>query len=87
MRGELQKTANEMVAPGKGSPPPTRQRNDQEAIRQHRRESTEDNRRAYREMLFTSKDLGDHIGVILFDETIRQSAADGTFVDVLRRRG
>ncbi len=52
-------------------------------------ESTEDNRRAYREMLFTSKDLGDHIsGVILFDETIRQSAADGTsFVDVLTKAG
>jgi fructose-bisphosphate aldolase class I len=41
-------------------------------------ESTEDRRRAYREMLFTSAGAGDHIGgVILFDETIRQQASDG----------
>jgi fructose-bisphosphate aldolase class I len=41
-------------------------------------ESTEDRRRAYREMLFTTKGAADHIsGVILFDETIRQSASDG----------
>ena len=42
-------------------------------------ESTEDNRRDYRTMLFTSPDAGRYIsGVILFDETLRQSAADGT---------
>ncbi|MGI9412769.1 MAG: class I fructose-bisphosphate aldolase, partial [Hyphomicrobiales bacterium] len=43
-------------------------------------ESTEDNRRDYREMLFRCTDaMRDHIsGVILFDETIRQKAADGT---------
>ncbi len=43
-------------------------------------ESTETNRRDYREMLFRTTDaLRDHIsGVILYDETIRQSAADGT---------
>ena len=43
-------------------------------------ESTEDNRRDYREMLFrTETAMRDHIsGVILFDETIRQNAADGT---------
>src|SRR5262245_9763476 len=41
-------------------------------------ESTEDRRRAYREMLFTTAGAADHIsGVILFDETIRQAAADG----------
>jgi fructose-bisphosphate aldolase class I len=41
-------------------------------------ESTEDRRRAYREMLFTTAGAGDHIGgVILFDETIRQPASDG----------
>ena len=46
---------------------------------------TEENRRAYREMLFTTPGLGAHIsGTILYDETIRQSAADGrTFVQVL----
>ena len=49
-------------------------------------EQTLDNRRAYREMLFTTPDLGRHIsGAILFDETIRQSAADGrTFVSILQ---
>src|SRR5947209_1613645 len=37
--------------------------------------STEENRRAYREMLFTTEGLGDFIsGVILFDETLRQKA-------------
>jgi len=43
-------------------------------------ESTETSRRDYREMLFRTPDaLRDHIsGVILFDETLRQAAADGT---------
>lgn len=42
-------------------------------------ESTEGNRRAYREMLFTTPGVEEFIsGVILFDETIRQAAEDGT---------
>ena len=42
-------------------------------------ESTEENRRAYRDMLFTTKGLGEFIsGVILYDETLRQKSADGT---------
>lgn len=42
-------------------------------------ECTEENRRAYREMLLTTPGLAEHIsGAILFDETIRQSTADGT---------
>jgi fructose-bisphosphate aldolase class I len=42
-------------------------------------ESTEENRRAYRDMLFTTEGVEEFIsGVILFDETIRQKAADGT---------
>ena len=42
-------------------------------------ESTESNRRDYREMLFRSSGMRDNIGgVILFDETIRQDAKDGT---------
>src|SRR6266478_4965915 len=51
--------------------------------------STEENRRAYREMLFTTPGLGDSIsGVILFDETIRQKTKDGRpFVEVLRQQG
>ena len=50
---------------------------------------TEDNRRAYRELLFSTAGLGEFIsGVILFDETIRQKAADGTpLVEVLHRQG
>ncbi len=51
--------------------------------------STEETRRAYRELLFTTPGLGECIsGVILFDETIRQKCADGTsFVAALRREG
>lgn len=51
--------------------------------------STEDTRRAYREMLFTTPNLGDCIsGVILYDETIRQKTNDGTpFTDILHRQG
>ena len=42
-------------------------------------ESTEDNRRKYREMLFRSSAMTEAIGgVILFDETLRQNAEDGT---------
>jgi fructose-bisphosphate aldolase, class I len=90
MSGELQQTAKALVAPGKGilaadeSSGTIKKRFDTIGV-----ESTEENRRAYREMLFTAKDLGDHIsGVILYDETIRQSAADGrSFVDVLKSAG
>ncbi len=52
-------------------------------------QSTEENRRAYREMLFTTKGLGQYIsGVILYDETLRQKASDGTpFAEVLNKAG
>ena len=51
--------------------------------------STEDSRRAWRQLLFTAPGIGDYIsGVILYDETLRQSAEDGTpLVDVLRNQG
>src|SRR6266480_4346361 len=51
--------------------------------------STEENRRAYREILFTTAGAGEFIsGVILFDETIRQKTRDGrTFVEVLEEQG
>ena len=51
--------------------------------------STEENRRAYRELLFTTPGLGKFIsGAILFDETIRQKSSDGTpFPEVLQRQG
>ncbi len=52
-------------------------------------ESTEETRRAYRELLFTTPGFGDYVsGVILYDETIRQSASDGTpFPQVLESAG
>jgi len=51
--------------------------------------NTEENRRRYRQLLFTTPGLGEFIsGVILFDETIRQHADDGMpFVEVVARRG
>lgn len=52
-------------------------------------ENTEDNRRAYRETLFTAAGIGEYIsGVILYDETIRQTAPNGkTFVNILKEAG
>src|SRR3989440_11489331 len=51
--------------------------------------STEENRRAYREILFTTTGAGEFIsGVILFDETIRQKTRDGRrFVEALEQQG
>jgi len=78
---ELNKTAVAMVAPGKGilaadeSTGTIKKRFDSINVT-----STENTRRDYREMLFRSDAaMREHIsGVILFDETIRQNAADGT---------
>lgn len=52
-------------------------------------ESTEENRRRYRELLFTTEGIERYIsGVILFDETLRQSSRDGTpFAELLSSRG
>jgi fructose-bisphosphate aldolase, class I len=87
---QLEQTARALVAPGKGilaadeSSGTIKKRFDSINL-----ESTEGNRRAYREMLFRTPKLGDHIsGVILYDETIRQNAEDGTpFVKVLEASG
>src|SRR3954468_9433091 len=89
-RATLTETAHALVAPGKGilaadeSSGTIKKRFDSIGV-----ESTEDNRRAYRQMLFTAPGSGDHIsGVILFDETIRQSADDGTpFPQLLGSQG
>jgi fructose-bisphosphate aldolase class I len=83
-------TAQALVAPGKGilaadeSTGTIKKRFDSIGV-----ENTEDARRAYRQMLFTTPGLGEHIsGVILFDETIRQSTDDGVpFVQVLEAAG
>ena len=52
-------------------------------------ESNENSRRTYREMLFQSEGMKDNIGgVILFDETIKQNAADGSsIVSVVLNQG
>ena len=52
-------------------------------------ESTADSRRAYRDMLFTTPGVGEFIsGVILYDETLRQSSHDGTpFPELLASKG
>jgi fructose-bisphosphate aldolase class I len=52
-------------------------------------ESNEENRRAYREMLFTTPDVGEHIsGVILYEETLRQATREGVpFPAYLSRHG
>jgi fructose-bisphosphate aldolase class I len=89
-RATLTETAQALVAPGKGilaadeSSGTIKKRFDSIGV-----ESTEDNRRAYRQMLFTTPGAGDHIsGVILFDETIRQSTDDGTpFPQLLESQG
>src|SRR6201996_8571647 len=78
---DLNKVANAMVTPGKGilaadeSSGTIKKRYDAIKV-----ESTEDNRRDYREMLFRSKEaMSQYIsGVILYDETIWQNAKDGT---------
>jgi fructose-bisphosphate aldolase class I len=86
----LSDIAKALVVDGKGilaadeSSPTIKKRFDSIGV-----ESTEDNRRDYRTMLFTSPDAGRYIsGVILFDETLRQSAADGTpLVEILTSGG
>jgi fructose-bisphosphate aldolase, class I len=52
-------------------------------------ENNEENRRAYRELLFTAEGIENYIsGVILFEETLDQKTADGTnFVELLRSKG
>jgi fructose-bisphosphate aldolase class I len=52
-------------------------------------ENTEENRRNYREMLFVTEDMEKSIsGVIMYDETLRQNASDGTpFPELLKSKG
>ena len=86
----LRDTARGLVARGKGilaadeSSGTIEKRFDQIGVT-----STEETRRAYRQLLFTTPGLEEHIsGVILFDETIRQSTEDGTrFTEVLEKAG
>ena len=86
----LEEIARALVAPGKGilaadeSDGTIKKRFDSIGV-----ESTEDTRRAYRELLFATDGGEEFIsGVILFDETIRQSSSDGTpFPKLLESKG
>lgn len=87
---DLRTTAKAMVAPGKGILAA-----DESNVTISKRfeklgvESTPESRQAYREALLTTPGLADHVsGVILYDETFRQSASDGrTFPDLLAANG
>jgi fructose-bisphosphate aldolase class I len=87
---ELHETAKALVAEGKGilaadeSTGTIKKRFDSIGT-----ESTEENRRAYRDLLFSTAGAEEFIsGVILYDETIRQSSADGTpFPKLLSSKG
>lgn len=87
---KLESVAQGIVAPGKGvlaadeSFPTIKKRFDSINI-----ESTEENRRAYRELLFTTDGAEEFIGgVITFDETMRHKTTDGVpFPDLLTSRG
>jgi fructose-bisphosphate aldolase class I len=87
---ELNKVAEAMVAPGRGilaadeSSGTIKKRFDSIGV-----ESTADTRRDYREFLFRSEAMSKYIsGVILYDETIRQTAKDGTpLVKVIEKAG
>ena len=87
---QLAETAQAMVAEGKGiiaideSTGTIKKRFDSVNV-----ESSEENRRAYREMLLTTPKLGEYIsGAILFDETLRQSTKDGVpFTKVMNDAG
>ena len=79
-RTELESIARAMVAKGKGilaadeSSGTIKKRFDSIQL-----ESTEEARRTYREMLFTTPDAAKYISaVILYDETLRQKTKDGT---------
>ncbi len=76
---ELQATARAMVAPGKGILAADESTGTiKKRFAAIQLESTEESRRRYRELLFTSPSLAEHIGgVILFDETLRQKSGDG----------
>jgi fructose-bisphosphate aldolase class I len=86
----LESIAKKLVAPGKGILAADESSGTiEKRLKSINLPSTEENRRAYRELLFTTKGAADFIsGVILFDETIRQKTRDGrTFVKALDEQG
>jgi fructose-bisphosphate aldolase class I len=86
----LEAVAQAMVAPGKGILAADESTGTiEKRLAGIKVENTEDNRRAYRDMLFTTRGLSQYIsGVILYDETLRQKAVNGTpFVEALAKNG
>jgi fructose-bisphosphate aldolase class I len=86
----LDRTALELVAPGKGLLAADESTGTiEKRFKSVGVASTEETRRSYRELLFTAPRLGSYIsGVILYDETIRQRASDGrSFVELLVKQG
>src|SRR6201987_1733387 len=86
----LESIAKNLVAPGKGILAADESSGTiEKRLKTINVPSTEENRRAYREILFTTAGAGEFIsGVILFDETIRQKTRDGrTFVEALEQQG
>src|SRR2546430_9825259 len=86
----LETVAKKLVAPGKGILAADESSGTiEKRLKSINVPSTEENRRMYREILFTAKGAGEFIsGVILFDETIRQKSRDGrSFVEVLEQQG
>jgi fructose-bisphosphate aldolase class I len=87
---DLQSVARKLVAPGKGILAADESSGTiEKRLKSINVPSTEENRRAYRDVLFTTAGAGEFIsGVILFDETIRQKTRDGrTFVKALEEQG
>src|SRR5258705_3805100 len=86
----LESVARKLVAPGKGILAADESSGTiEKRLKSINVPSTEETRRAYREVLFTTAGAGEFIsGVILFDETIRQKTRDGrTFVEALEGQG
>ena len=90
-KAELIKTAQEICTPGKGilaadeSTGTIGKRFDGIGV-----ENSHENRQAYRELLFTTPGVEDYIsGVIMFDETVRDTTVDGSkkFTELLRGKG
>lgn len=86
----LEAVAKAMVAPGKGILAADESTGTiEKRLASIKVENTEDNRRAYRDMLFSAKGLGQYIsGVILYDETLRQKSLGGApFLELLAKNG
>jgi len=87
---ELRATARAMVSPGKGILAADESTGTiEKRFKGIGVENTEEHRRSYRDMLFTTPGLGQYIsGVILYDETLRQKSYNGTpFPELISRQG